>query len=218
MKRRWICNSYFLSLSSVRELLRCSTIILVAALISESSIAQTYSLVIGVDGIGPYGLNAAPTPNLDRLMRGDWADGYRGSVTYHGLSGGAIGTSTQQATLSGPGWSSIHTGVWQDQHGVTNNSFSGSRFFTHPSYLKTLESHIPNIYTAGVVSWNPINDKIFAPVPGQPDIDFRQGTNENDSLTTLTAIARLGGLQAAGNGAVFVHLDDVDIAGHVSGA
>lgn len=198
-----------------------AAVIAFAAFCPRPAAAQTYSLVVGIDGLGSYGLAAAPTPNLDALMNGSWAGtgaGYRGSVATAAYAGGTVGTPTQQPTVSGPGWSSIHTGVWADQHGVTNNTFSGSQYAARPSYLKILESQVPGIYTAGVVSWNPINDNIFVADGVNPNLNFRLGTNENDSLTASTAAAQIAGLSGTAPGAVFVHLDDVDLAGHGSGA
>ncbi|MHC4743051.1 MAG: hypothetical protein ACYS8Z_14135, partial [Planctomycetota bacterium] len=63
-----------------------------------------HALIIGIDGCRPDALIAADTPNLDSLMAG-------GSWTMDAFSGGILGTSTQQATSSGPAWSSILTGV-----------------------------------------------------------------------------------------------------------
>ena len=41
--------------------------------------AQTYSLVVGVDGLGPYGIDAAATPYIDSPADGSWGGpGYRG--------------------------------------------------------------------------------------------------------------------------------------------
>jgi hypothetical protein len=196
-----------------------SVVILIA--VSATGQAQTYSLVIGVDGLGPYGLQAASTPNLDKLMSGTWAgvgSAYRGAVANHAYAGGVLGTATQQATLSGPGWSSIHTGVWNNLHGVTDNSFSGSRYTERPSYLKILESQVPGIHTAGISSWNPINNNLFAPDGVNPNLDFRLGTNENDVQSTAAAVSQIARLSNSNRGAIFVHLDDVDIAGHTTGA
>lgn len=185
-----------------------------------NSVAQNYSLVVGVDGLGTYGLSAGATPNIRSLIDGTWAGvgtNYRTSSTFGAYAGGVLGTSTQQGTISGPGWSSILTGVWVDKHGVTNNTFSGSQYATWPAYLKTLESQVANIRTAGVVTWSPINTFTFAPDGVNPNIDFTQGTN-SDAVTATTAVAQIGNLPTTGPGAVFIHLDDCDIAGHNSGA
>ena len=179
--------------------------------------AQPYSLVIGVDGLGPYGLEAAQTPSIDSLASGGWAGGYRGSITLDGSAGGVLGTASQQVTLSGPGWSSILTGVWVDRHGVTNNSFAGRRYDQWPSYLKVLEASLPAVQTAGIVSWTPLDTYVFADDGVNPAIDVRQATNDNDEGTTSAAVSWISGRAAGSPAAAFVHLDDVDIAGHGSG-
>ena len=75
-------------------------------------------LVIGIDGCRSDALQAANVPNLKTLID-------RGTVCYQVISGGELGTKTQQPTSSGPGWSSILTGVWCDKHGVSDNKFDG---------------------------------------------------------------------------------------------
>jgi hypothetical protein len=181
--------------------------------------SHTYSLVIGLDGLAPYGLGAGSAPNLHSLIDGSWAGpeaDYRGSLSNHAFAGGILGTSTQQATSSGPGWSSILTGVWKDKHGVINNTFSGSQYASWPAYLKTLESQVANIRTAGIVTWSPITTNIFAPDGVNPNLDFAQGTN-SDSTTTAVTVSQISLLPASSPGALFVQLDDIDIAGHSSG-
>ena len=50
--------------------------------------AQTYSLVVGVDGLGPYGIDAAATPYIDSLADGSWGGpGYRGAITLQAYAG-----------------------------------------------------------------------------------------------------------------------------------
>ena len=180
--------------------------------------AQTYSLVVGVDGLGPYGIDAAATPFIDSLADGSWGGpGYRGAITLQAYAGGIVGTPTQQVTLSGPGWSSILTGVWNDQHGVTDNTFAGSRYAQWPSYLKRLEAQVSAVQTAGIVSWNPLDTYVFAADGVNPAIDYRLATNENDAATTSATVAWIAGRARGSSAAAFIHLDDVDIAGHNSG-
>lgn len=205
---------------SFRQLLSVSGLICCGLFFGPTAGAQTYSLVIGIDGLGPYGLGAANAPNLHSLIDGTWAGAganYRGAVSNHAFAGGVLGTPTQQATSSGPGWSSILTGVWNDKHGVINNTFAGSQYAQWPAYLKTLESNVANVRTAGVVTWSPINSNIFVPDGVNPNLDFVQGTN-NDSVTTSVTVSQINLFPASGPGALFIQLDDIDIAGHSSGA
>ena len=184
--------------------------------VSNSS-AQNYSLVIGVDGLGSYGLYTANTPNLDSLINGTFGGGaYNGALAQNAFAGGVIGTSTQQATVSGPGWSSILTGVWVDQHNVNNNSFTSPDYSNNPTYLETLEENVAGIYSASAVTWSPIDTHIISTVnDGNSSMDFR--ATGSDASNATTAANQLAGFAANSQAAMFVHLDDVDIAGHVSG-
>ncbi|MEZ6070398.1 MAG: LamG-like jellyroll fold domain-containing protein [Pirellulales bacterium] len=176
------------------------------------------SLVIGIDGLGSYGLYAAATPRIDSLIDGTFGGGaYHGSFTPHAYAGGVVDTATQQPTVSGPGWSTILTGVWADRHLVTNNSFSPRDFDNHPPYLKTLEVGLPSVYTASVVNWAPIDTYVIDAVDvGGTSMDFRS-TPGNDVNVTNVVTAQLAALESDQPAAVFVQFDDVDGAGHSSG-
>ncbi|MFC8143216.1 alkaline phosphatase family protein [Streptomyces paradoxus] len=64
------------------------------------------------------------------------------------------GPSTGLAyTDSGPGWSSILTGVWPDRHGVTGNDFKGADYARHPDFLTRAAIARPGLRTAAAVSW-----------------------------------------------------------------
>ena len=65
-------------------------------------------LILGVDGLMPTALKAARTPHFDKLI----ADR---CISYAAQAG--------DITVSGPGWSSMLTGVWREKHGVPDNAF-----------------------------------------------------------------------------------------------
>lgn len=151
-------------------------------------------LIIGIDGCRPDGITAANTPNLDALI----ADG-----TY------SLDARNTGITSSGPGWSSMLTGVWQDKHKVVDNSFSGSNFTRYPHFFKRIEENNPNSRTVSVSQWHPINDQIangFA--------DIARNTADSSVDVKNKAVAELGIEDLT---ALFVHFDDVDHAGHGSG-
>ena len=106
---------------------RCFVVVVAALtlVLTCSDIAGAQkSLVIGIDALGSHGLRAADTPNIDRLIEGTFGGGaYQGAFSPHAFVGGVLGTATQQPTVSGPGWTSILTGVWTDKHRITGNSF-----------------------------------------------------------------------------------------------
>ncbi|MFG2477181.1 alkaline phosphatase family protein [Streptomyces fagopyri] len=157
-------------------------------------------LVIGLDGTLLNRIKDADAPNLDALMAA-------------GLTApSSIYANPFAPTLSGPGWSTLITGVWPDKHNVKDNNFTGHRFAQYPDFLTRIETAKPSLSTYAVSSWAPITDTVFS-----PKVDTRVSTPsaEYDTGTTSRAVATLRG----GNpDAVFVQLDNVDHAGHSYGA
>ena len=98
-------------------------------------------LIIGVDGCRPDALKTAQTPVIDRLIK---AGAYSPKA------------QTGDRTSSGPGWSSMLTGVWRSKHGVRDNSFKGARYDRYPHFFKRVKQAIPKAFTASIVHWAPI--------------------------------------------------------------
>ena len=80
------------------------------ATVAEDRAAKT--LVIGLDGASFDFLAPADMPNLDALR----AEGMTAASNLY--------AAPMAGTVSGPGWSTIATGVWPDKHRVTDNNFS----------------------------------------------------------------------------------------------
>lgn len=158
-------------------------------------------LVVGLDGAGSLARIAdADAPHLDALMAG-------------GLTApGSLYASPMARTESAPGWSTVITGVWSDKHGVRDNSFAGADYGTYPDFMTRLETVRPDLDTYAVSSWGPITERIFS-----PKVDMRVSTPaaEYDTGTTARAVARI---KDHDPDAIFVQLDNVDRAGHSSGA
>ncbi|REK90953.1 nucleotide pyrophosphatase [Streptomyces inhibens] len=158
-------------------------------------------LVIGLDGAGLLDrIKDADAPTLDALMAG-------------GLTAPtSLYASPMARTESAPGWSTIITGVWPDKHGVKDNSFSGANYTAYPDFLTRIERARPALSTYAVASWAPITDTIFSSA-----VDQRDSTPaaEYDTGTTSRAVARI---KNNNPDAVFLQLDNVDHAGHSSGA
>ncbi|MFI8420930.1 alkaline phosphatase family protein [Streptomyces sp. NPDC085479] len=154
------------------------------------------SLVIGIDGATFATFDKAKMPRVKGLM-----------------AGGMTATSNLYAnpmapTSSGPGWSTIATGAWPDKHKVVDNGFGGARYDLYPDYATRLENADPAHDTLVVGTWSPIRDTVFGPA-----VDTRLG-GVSDADTTATAVTKLTTTDAD---AVFVHLDEVDGAGHSHG-
>ncbi|MBP2050268.1 hypothetical protein J2Z21_003207 [Streptomyces griseochromogenes] len=157
-------------------------------------------LVVGLDGCLLSRIKDADAPNLDALMTA-------------GLTApSSIYANPLAPTLSGPGWSTIITGVWPDKHNVKDNTFTGARFARYPDFLTRVETAKPQLVTYAVSSWAPITDTVFS-----SKVDTRVSTPsaEYDTGTASRAVAEL---RDGNPDAVFVQLDNIDHAGHSYGA
>lgn len=115
-------------------------------------------------------------------------------------------TQTCRFTLSGPGWSSMLTGVWEDKHGVTDNTLAGERFLKYPSFFWRVKQLMPKAAIASVVNWAPIG-RI---VSDAADISISFGSDEEVAHEASRV------LKADGPDVMFVQLDEVDATGHTS--
>jgi len=174
-----------------------------------------HAIVFGIDGLRSDALKLAvengSAPNIASLIA-------EGAVTWNAFAGGNPGTPTQQRTDSGPGWSSVLTGVWTDKHGVTNNSFTGRNFPAYPHFFKRLKDLAPIAETSSLVSWPEINNFIVEDSGGAVICDCHTYTSGSydarDGQLTQKAVE----LVQTGNPDVMFHyLGAVDIAGHTHG-
>ncbi|MFG3102842.1 alkaline phosphatase family protein [Streptomyces sp. NPDC048182] len=157
-------------------------------------------LVIGLDGALLTRIKDADAPNLDALMAA-------------GLTApSSIYADPLAPTLSGPGWSTLLTGVWPDKHNVKDNAFTGHRFAQYPDFLTRVETAKSSLATYAVSSWAPLTDTVFS-----AKVDTRVSTPsaEYDTGTTARAVTRL---RDGDPDAMFVQLDNIDHAGHSYGA
>ena len=112
-------------------------------------------------------------------------------------------------TVSGAGWSTIATGVWPDKHKVPDNSFSNPNYAQYPDYLTRLETARAQSSTLVVGTWSPIPQKVFGE---KTDLRIAGG---NDAGTTAKTVDYL---KNGNPDSTFVHLDEIDGAGHSSGS
>lgn len=153
-------------------------------------------LLVGIDGLQIEKISNTATPNLDKLL------------IKKGYSGGITGTASEQKTKSGPGWTTILTGVWLNKHGVPDNSSS------HKSKVKSvfqlIKEHDNNLETASVATWSPIHDFL------RDQLQFinykHQGGNDDNAVKNS-----VNELTNHNPDFLFVHLDEVDGVGHSSG-
>ena len=166
-------------------------------------------LFIGIDGTRFDAIEKADTPSLDALMRD-------GIYSPHCL---ILGDRYQKNdTVSGPGWSSILTGVWADKHGVQNNTFAGSKYQEYPHFFARLKEVRPESKIVSLVTWEPIHGKITSAA----DISINYEQKEHgvmdydryDNAATDEAVKQLG---EANPDVLFLYIGQVDVAGHSHG-
>ena len=154
-------------------------------------------LFIGIDGCRPDALTQAQTPNIDGLIN----DGiYINNV---------LCSINAQPTVSGPGWSTMITGVWYDKHGVSDNSFTGSNFDEYPPFNVLLEESGQEYHTASFIMWTPIHTQIFGNT-----MDYNELHSTYDGSVAQGAADYMS---TPNLDVVFLDFDDVDIAGHSYG-
>ncbi|MCX5143996.1 alkaline phosphatase family protein [Streptomyces sp. NBC_00338] len=162
-----------------------------------SGTKQAKTLVIGIDGATFDAFSRAEVPHLEQLM----AQGLTARSNLY--------AEPMAPTVSGAGWSSIATGVWPDKHNVRDNDFTAPNYGQYPDYATRLETADPATSTLVVGTWSPVPEIIFGATT-----DLR-AAGGNDAGTTAKAEDYL----AHGNpDSTFVHLDEVDGAGHSSGS
>lgn len=154
-------------------------------------------LILGIDGVRADALQLAKTPNLDSLAA-------NGTFTYNAWCLGI--------TVSGPSWSSIMTGVWYPKHGVTDNSYVGSKFSDYP-YFPTLAKQVkPNLNCIQITEWNPMSDLVYNDGWNKK---VKTGDDGNNYLTAQIAAPILR--DSSDLDVLFVYFDKVDLTGHALG-
>ncbi len=166
-------------------------------------------LYIGIDGTRFDAIERAETPHLDALMK----------EGIHSPTCLILGERYRRNdTISGPGWSSILTGVWADKHGVHNNTFVGRNYEQYPHFFARLKQARPDVKTASFVTWEPIHK--FITSAADVSVSFEQkehGVLDYDRYDTQATGAAVKHLSEANPDAVFLYIGQVDVAGHAKG-
>lgn len=180
------------------------SLLLVCLLLSgcdaESPAPRAKTLLIGIDGVQLQHYEAlGDDTHLKRRLH--YAKAYTGGIS---------GRASEQKTLSGPGWTTVLTGVWANKHGVTSNDESLRLDPAFPSVFKRLREALPNAYLASLVNWSPINTAFL--LEDAQDNDVREsGTDEQVTERTLQL------LENSAADFTFVHLGEPDDVAHISG-
>ncbi|WP_409428852.1 alkaline phosphatase family protein [Mycobacterium sp. SMC-11] len=182
-----------------------------SAVTADWMLAAEHVLLIGTDGT-----------NLDKILEYAYNQdsGFKTAMD-QGITGTA--SLTNHTTFSGPSWTTILTGVWDDKHGVTNNLFSPEPYNQWPTVFNLLEYYKPEINTTVIADWDYINDIAAAggyPVDNNVFVPFETNWADADALVTSQTIAQI--LATADNpddisNFLFSYQVQVDEAGHAFG-
>jgi predicted AlkP superfamily phosphohydrolase/phosphomutase len=152
-------------------------------------------LIIGVDGTRPDALQDANTSNIDGIIANSF---FSYEAWHHGI------------TISGSSWSSILTGVEYTKHGVTDNTYNNSKFYTYPYFTTRAKSCLPDLYCVQITQWVAMSDYVY-----------NDGWNKkilvDDGAGDQTVAKTQEELKNPDLDVLFVYFDEVDLAGHASG-
>ena len=189
----------------------------------ESAFGGRRVLFIGIDGTRAdavaEGMTRGILPNLKALSSED-----QGLLSRAFYAGGELGSPTHQETSSGPGWSSLLTGVWANRHHVLNNRFLGARFQTYSHFMKHVKEVGPDAFCASFTDWPPIHDLIadgsrtdgkeFLDVKFTREPDGKRHFVDNPEKDIEIRDAALTTLRTQNPDAMFVYFGQVDEFGH----
>ncbi|WP_051670023.1 alkaline phosphatase family protein [Bryobacter aggregatus] len=160
-------------------------------------------LIIGIDGLSVKGLELAEIPNLKALMA-------RGAFTLRGRG--------VMPTVSSPNWASLLSGAGPEQHGVTSNEWQRDKHEIDPvcvgsdqifpTLFGVIHEAKPKLHLAAIYDWKDFGRLI------EPSAPRHLAHVLHSKETTDAAIAYWNEQKPD---LLFVHLDDVDHAGHGKG-
>lgn len=163
-------------------------------------------LVFGVDGCRFDAVEKAQTPTFDRL-----------------IAAGSLATNTTiiaprpvtSDTTSGPGWSSLMTGVWSDKHLVISNAFKVRGFDQYPHWFARIKQSQPQRRTVSFDGWGPIHKYVVSAADLSEDVNG--GSKDYAAVDRETVIRAVKELREKEPDALFVYLGDIDETGHKHG-
>ncbi|MBN2652042.1 MAG: alkaline phosphatase family protein [Spirochaetales bacterium] len=122
----------------------------VIAHFSEKNGKVKKALIIGLDGTRP---DAA----VQAGMIGKISNIVPGMKFYYSYAGGDWKNGTQQPTITAPGWTTIMTGVWANQHGISTND-SGNKNPATKTFCQKVYDMDNNREVAVIAAWENITE------------------------------------------------------------
>ena len=182
-------------------------------------------LLIGIDGCRADALVSAMERGLAPQMK-MLSESPNGLLTQKFYAGGEVGTPTHQPTISGPGWTSLLTGVWMDKHGVKDNRFIGGRLQSYSHFMLHIKEVKPKAFCASFADWPPIHDYIAdgSRVDGKEFLDVKftcvpdakRHFVDNPEKDIEVRDEALKTLRMESPDAMFVYFGQVDEFGHAA--
>ncbi len=164
---------------------------------AKSTAQKKRVLLVGIDGLQFERIASLNTPNLDKLHI---------SKAY---TGGIQGYNSHQTTSSGPGWTTILTGVWKDKHGVPNND-AGTYKSRVKSIYRLIKENKNDASIASIATWSPIHQFL----ENDMSLVNYKSKGGNDSNATNLGVNQI---KNNDHDLIFIHLDHVDVVGHSLG-
>jgi len=169
----------------------------------------THVLLIGTDGT-----------NLDKVLQYayDQPDSGFRAVMEQGVTGAT--SLVGHTTISGPSWTTILTGVWDNKSGVINNIFNPAPYNSWPTVFNLIEYNRPEVATAVYADWKYINDMADAggyAADVNEFVDFSTTWEDTDDKVVDATIARIAATTATDSSFIFSYQVAVDEAGHAAG-
>lgn len=180
-------------------------------------------LFIGIDGCRADAMSEAMERGLAPQLRA-LVESEGGLFTRTCYAGGELNSPTHQPTVSGPGWSSLLTGVWVDRHRVKDNRFLGARFQTYSHFMRRIKEVKPGAWCASFADWPPIHENIAdgSRVQGAEFLDVKFTARpdasrhfiDNPEKDIEVRDEALKTLRTQNPDAMFVYFGSVDEFGH----
>lgn len=180
-------------------------------------------LFIGIDGCRTDALTAAMERGLAPQMKA-LSESPGGLLSRQFYAGGDLNAPTHQPTVSGPGWTSLLTGVWIDKHRVRDNQFFGGRFQVFPHFMRRIKEAQPTAWCGSMADWPPIHTRIadasrlqdreFLDLKFTAEPDAQRHFVDNPEKDIEVRNQALAALRDHNPDALFVYFGQVDEFGH----
>ena len=180
-----------------------------ASIVASAVAEPTHVLLIGTDGT-----------NMSKVLEYAYDEPTSGFRIV--MDQGVTGTTSfvGHTTLSGPSWSTILTGAWDNKTGVFNNIFSPVPYNSWPTAINLIEYNEPEVDTAVIANWQYINDIAAAggyPADVNDFVAFDTSWEDTDDLVAQRTIDLINTTSASDSSFIFSYQVAVDEAGHEAG-